>query len=72
MSGTQAVLAIVYLAVLLAGAAIGLVIAVSVASKREDRHRSLAREAPDTTTKGARRLMAMGTKRLAHPEGGPQ
>jgi hypothetical protein len=71
MSGAQAALAVVYLAALLAGVAIGLVISISVASRREDRHHSLAREAPDATTKGARRFMAAGTKGIAD-QGGPR
>lgn len=71
MNGAQVALAVVYLAVLLAGVAIGLVIAVSVASRREDRYRSLGRDAPDATTKGARRFMAAGTKGI-EDQGGPR
>jgi hypothetical protein len=66
MSGIEAVLAIAFLAVLLAGVAIGVIIVVGVASNREDRRGTLTSEAPDAITRGARKLTGAGTRTIVH------
>jgi hypothetical protein len=72
MSGSEAVLGVVFLAVFLAGVMIGLVIVVSIASNREDRNNSLTREPPDAATRGARRLTGAGCRDISYtPQGHP-
>jgi hypothetical protein len=59
MSGIEVVVAIFLLIAFISGAVIGVVVIVSVASRREDRLYSLAGEAPDAMCRGARRFMGV-------------
>ncbi len=61
MSGIQVVVAIFLLIAFLSGAVIGVVVVVSIASRREDRLYSLVGEAPDAVCRGARRFMGVWT-----------
>jgi xanthine/uracil/vitamin C permease (AzgA family) len=67
MSGMQAALAIALLAVFLGGVMFGVVAVVSVASRREDRRRSLPDEAPDATSRGVRRLTGATARGVVFP-----
>lgn len=62
MSGIEAAMAIFLLIALIGGVVIGVVVIVSIASRREDRRYSLVEEAPDAMCRGARRLMGVGTR----------
>jgi hypothetical protein len=64
MSGINGEMAIVVLAIFLIGIAIGFVITLAVASRREDKCRSLTGPAPDFTTGGARRAFGLGLGKL--------
>jgi hypothetical protein len=59
MSGIEMVVAIFLLIAFISGAVIGVVVIVSIASRREDRLYSLAGEAPDAMCRGARRFMGV-------------
>jgi hypothetical protein len=61
MSGIEMVVAIFLLIAFIGGAVIGVVVIVSIASRREDRLYSLAGEAPDAMCRGARRFMGVWT-----------
>ncbi len=65
MSGIEAGLAIVFLAVFLVGVTIGLVIMVAIAIRRD----SLTEEPPDVTTRGARRLTGVGKRDIIYTFG---
>jgi hypothetical protein len=54
--------AILILIVFIAGAMGGVILIVSLASIREDRHYSLTGEAPDSACAGARRLTGAGVR----------
>lgn len=56
MGGIDAGVAILLLIALVAGIAIGIVVVVSIASRREDRLFSLDGKAPDAACRGARLL----------------
>ena len=56
MGSTGALAAILLLAGFLGGVMVGIIVIVSAASRREDTHYSLDREAPDAACRGARRL----------------
>jgi hypothetical protein len=62
MSGIAVAVAIILLAASIGGVVLGVVLIVSVASKREDRLFSLTGEAPDAVCRGARRLTGAGTR----------
>jgi hypothetical protein len=69
MSGINGEMAIVVLSIFLIGVAIGFVITLAVASRREDRCRSLTGPAPDFTTGGARRAFGLGLGKLTRLPG---
>lgn len=60
--GTMAIAAIMLLIGFFGGVVAGIVVIVSVASRREDRHHSLADQAPDSTCEVARHVV--GRRRL--------
>lgn len=62
MSGTEVAVAIFLLIAFIGGAVLGVVLIVSVASRREDRLYSLTGEAPDAMCRGARLLVGAGTR----------
>ena len=62
MNSIQAAHAIEILAIFLGGIALGVIVIVSVAIKREDRRRSLTGAAPDLVTRGARILVRYGSR----------
>ena len=62
MNGIEASVAIAVLAFFLGGIAFGVLVIVSMASKREDRHLSLSGAAPDVATQAARTLMRVGRR----------
>lgn len=75
MSGIDAAMAIMLLAVFLGGVMLGVIVIVSVASRREDRLRSLAGEAPGPACQGARvltgaRVMGRGVGSAGRRSGG--
>jgi hypothetical protein len=61
MSGLEGAVAIFLLIAFISGAVIGVVLIVSVASRREDRLYSLTDEAPDAVCRGARRVIGVWT-----------
>lgn len=67
MSSMAVAVGIGILGVFVLGVAIGIVLVVSFASRREDRLYSLWGEAPDPACKGARRLLGVWV-RGARPE----
>jgi hypothetical protein len=58
----QAAHAIEILAIFLGGIALGVLVIVSVAIKKEERRRSLRDAAPDLVTHGARMLVMFGSR----------
>jgi len=62
MSGIDAAVAIFLLIAFIGGIVIGVVVIVSIASRREDRQFSLTREAPDAMCRGARRFTGVWTR----------
>jgi hypothetical protein len=62
MSGLEAAVAIFLLIAFIGGAAIGVVVIVSIASRREDKLFSLSGEAPDALCRGARRFTGLWTR----------
>jgi hypothetical protein len=56
MGSTDALLAIMLLVGFLGGIVLGIIVIVSIASRREDAHYSLDRAAPDAACGGVRRL----------------
>lgn len=62
MSGLEAAAAIFLLIVFIGGAVIGVIVTVSIASRREDRQFSLTREAPDAMCRGARRFTGVWSR----------
>jgi hypothetical protein len=62
MSGLEAAVAIFLLIAFIGGVGIGVVVIVSIASRREDRLFSLTGEAPDTVCRGARRFTGVWTR----------
>ena len=62
MSGIAVAVAIFLLVAFIGGIVLGVVVIVSVASRREDRLFSLTGEAPDAVCRGARRLVGAGTR----------
>lgn len=72
MSGMQAALAIAILAVFLGGVMLGVVVVVSVASRREDRRRTLPGEAPDAASRGARWVTNAGCRGVVFPSPGEE
>jgi len=62
MSGMEAVAAIMVLVGFLGGVMTGIIVIVSVASRREDRHYSLTGKAPDATCEGTRWLAGVGVR----------
>jgi hypothetical protein len=62
MSGIEAAAAIFVLIAFIGGVVLGVIVIVSIASKREDRLYSLTREAPDAMCRGARLLVGAGTR----------
>ena len=62
MRGIEATEAIVIVAIFLGGIALGVVLIVSAAIKREERRFSLGKAAPDVLTKGARMLTGVGSR----------
>ena len=62
MSGIGVAVAIFLLIAFIGGVVLGVIVIVSIASKREDRLYSLTREAPDTMCRGARLLVGVGTR----------
>lgn len=61
MSGLEGAVAIFLLIAFISGVVIGVVVIVSVASRREDRMFSLTGEAPDAVCRGARRVTGVWT-----------
>jgi len=70
MDGIHAGVALLLLIAFIQGAVIGVVVAVSIASRREDRLYSLTGQAPDAMCQGVRRLMGVATWN-APPEARP-
>jgi len=66
MSGTEAVLAIVVLAVFLTGTMIGLMIAVAVGVRREEHRYSMTGQPPDAASRGARRITGLGRRDIIY------
>jgi len=62
MGGIDAGVAILLLSALVAGITIGIVVVVSIASRREDRLYSLGSKAPDASCRGARWLTGVTTR----------
>ena len=62
MSGTGVAVAIFLLIAFIGGVVLGVIVIVSIASKREDRLYSLTRQAPDAMCRGARLLIGVGTR----------
>lgn len=62
MSGISAAVAILFLAAFLFGVTFGIVLIVSVASRREDNLGSLTSQAPDAVCRGARVLVGAGSR----------
>jgi hypothetical protein len=62
VGGISGGLGLAILAVFLIGVAFGVVIIAAVASRREDRFRSFTGPAPDTATRGARRVFGLGAR----------
>jgi hypothetical protein len=62
MSGIQAAHALEILAIFLGGIALGVLVIVSIAIKREERRRSLRGAAPDLVTHGARILVRFASR----------
>jgi hypothetical protein len=62
MSGLEAAVAIFLLIAFIGGVIIGVVVIVSIASRREDRLFSLTGEAPDAVCRGARRFTGVWTR----------
>ncbi len=60
MTGSAAAAGFILLAIFLGGVAIGMVTAVAVAVRREDRRFSLSGAAPGAVARGARRLTGFG------------
>jgi len=59
MSGIEVAVAMALLIAFTGGVVIGVVVLVSVASRREDRLYTLTGEAPDAVCRGARRLIGV-------------
>ena len=70
MSGMQGALAFAILAVFLGGVMLGVVVIVSVASRREDRRLTLPGKAPDATSRGARYVTGAGCRGVVFPSRG--
>jgi len=62
MSGIEVAAAMVILFAFAIGIVIGVVLVVSIASRREDRLYSLWGQAPDATCRGVRRLVGAGVR----------
>lgn len=62
MSGIEAAVAIFLLVAFIGGVVIGLVVIISIASRREDRLFSLTGDAPDAMCRGARRFIGVWTR----------
>jgi hypothetical protein len=62
MSGIEVAVAIALLIAVTGGVVIGVIVLVSVASRREDRLFTLTGEAPDAVCRGARRLIGVWTR----------
>lgn len=62
MGGIGAAVAIFSLIAVIGGVVIGVVVIVSIASRREDRLFSLTREAPDAMCRGVRRFTGVWTR----------
>jgi len=62
MSGIEAAVAIFLLIAFIGGVLMGVIVIVSVASRREDRLFSLTGEAPDAVCRGARRFTGVWTR----------
>lgn len=62
MSGLEAAVAIFLLIAFIGGVVIGVVVIVSIASRREDRLFSLTGQAPDAVCRGARRFTGVWTR----------
>lgn len=62
MSGLEAAVAIFLLIAFFGGVVIGVVVIVSIASRREDRMFSLTGDAPDAVCRGARRFTGVWTR----------
>ncbi len=60
MNGSMASAGFIFLAIFLGGVVIGIVAAVAVAIRREDRRYSLSGVAPGVVARGARRLNGFG------------
>jgi hypothetical protein len=61
MSGIEVAVAMILLIAFIGGVVMGVVVLVSVASRREDRRYTLTGEAPDAVCRGARRLIGVWT-----------
>lgn len=62
MSGAEAAVAIFSLIAFIAGAVVGVVVIVAIASRREDRLFTLTGQAPDAMCRGARRFTGVWTR----------
>ena len=62
MSGIEVAVAMALLIAFTGGVVIGVVVLVSVASRREDRLYTLTGQAPDAICRGARRLTGVWTR----------
>ncbi len=70
MSGNEAAILILALAVFLSGVVLGVVGMVSVAIRKEDRRLSLAGAAPSAGARGARKLTGFGGRGIVFPPRG--
>jgi hypothetical protein len=68
VGGISGGLGLAILAVFLIGVAFGVVIIAAVASRREDRFGSFTGPAPDTATRGARRVFGLGARNTSPNE----
>lgn len=58
------VIAVTTIALFLGGVAVGIVAMVALSVRREERHYTLARQAPDRLSRSARRLNGVGCRDL--------
>ena len=62
MNSTAAIVVIATFAIFIVGIAVGVLVLVSVAIRREDREFSRSWGAPDHVSRGARRIMGVGVR----------
>lgn len=72
MDGIDVTVAIVFLIAFLSGITMGIVLIVSVGSRREDRLYSLTDDAPDAMTRGVRRFVGAGSRGMGFRPAGQE